>query len=160
MHSGRIKILRFCLVGGANTFVDYAILNLLVFVSGITSPLGLVLCNVCSFLGANINSYVMNKKWTFEHRGQWSQREYLLFLLCSLGGMGINCGVIFVLSQGFFDLGFPFFIQFNLAKLVATIASMIWNFCSYKAFVFKTCEGEKTSLAHICKGRPTPPVGG
>lgn len=160
MDSGRIKVLRFCLVGGANTFVDYTILNLLVLVSGITSPLGLVLCNVCSFFGANINSYVMNKKWTFEDRSQWSQKEYLLFLLCSLGGMGINCGVIFILSQGFFDLGFSFLIHFNLAKLGATVASMVWNFYSYKMFVFKTRDVEKTCVAHTCHGSSAPPVRG
>jgi putative flippase GtrA len=159
-EGGRVKILRFGLVGVANTFVDYAILNVLVFVSGVVSPFGLVLCNFCSFLGANINSYVMNKRWTFEDRSQWSQREYLLFLLCSLGGLGINCGVIFVLSQHLFNPGVSFFVHFNLAKLVATIASMVWNFFSYKMFVFKRHETEGKTMVPACEGKPVPPVHG
>lgn len=130
------KSLKFGLVGMVNTLVDYTILNLLVFSLGVFAPAALVFCNVFSFLGANINSYVMNKRWTFEDRSGWSQNEYLVFLLCSLGGLGINCGVIFLLSYGFFDPEASFFIHLNLSKLAATVASMIWNFLSYKAFVF------------------------
>jgi len=75
------KSLKFGLVGMVNTLVDYTILNLLVFSLGVFAPAALVFCNVFSFLGANINSYVMNKRWTFEDRSGWSQNEYLVFLL-------------------------------------------------------------------------------
>lgn len=131
------KILKFGLVGVGNTFLDYALFNTIVFVLSVFNPLGLVLCNVLSFLGANVNSYFLNKKWTFEDRGHWSKKEYLFFLFCSLGGLGINCSVIFFLSREFLNPNWSFFVNLNIAKLVATVAGMIWNFFSYRAFVFK-----------------------
>ncbi|MGE4545496.1 MAG: GtrA family protein [Pedobacter sp.] len=153
MRRDREKIVRFGLVGVANTFVDYAILNLIVFFLSILNPVTLVICNVVSFLGANVNSYFMNKRWTFEDRGHWSKKEYLVFLLCSLGGLAINCSVIFFLSHTSINPQWSFFVNLNVAKLLATVASMVWNFCSYRAFVFKLYPSEAQSIVNACNDR-------
>lgn len=153
MRKTRRKILRFGLVGVANTFMDYAILNLLVFSLNILTPVGLVGCNVLSFLGANVNSYFMNKRWTFEDRGHWSQKEYLVFLLCSLGGLAISCSVIFFLTHIQVYPQWSFFLSLNVAKLLATVASMTWNFCSYRVFVFKFYPSEAHAIKNVRHGR-------
>ena len=153
MLRNRSKILRFGLVGVVNTFVDYALLNLVVFFLSILNPVGLVACNVLSFLGANVNSYFMNKRWTFEDRGLWSKKEYLVFLFCSLGGLAINCSVIFFLSHASINPQWSFFVNLNVAKLLATVASMVWNFCSYRAFVFKFCSPEAETIENVRNGR-------
>lgn len=154
----RMKILRFGMVGLVNTLVDYAILNLSVWTFGVVSPGGVVVCNLFSFLGANVNSYVMNKKWTFEDRSRWSKKEYTLFLLCSLGGLGINCSLIYWLSEMFAGLGWSFFINLNLAKLLATMASMVWNYFSYRAFVFGSCPTVGNLPADACEGQGVVPT--
>ncbi|ABA88986.1 membrane protein, GtrA superfamily [Syntrophotalea carbinolica DSM 2380] len=155
-----MKILRFGLVGIINTVVDCALLNIFVLVLRVFTPGGLVLCNVFSFLGANVNSYVMNKKWTFRHPEHASQKEYLVFLVCSLGGLGINSGMIFILSQDFFDLGLSFFLHLNLAKIAATVVSMLWNFFSYKLFVFKDVNVAKSVSATTCHRRSVTSIRG
>jgi putative flippase GtrA len=160
IHGELMKLLRFGLVGVANTFVDYAILNLVVFALGVFTPAGLVVCNLFSFLGANVNSYVLNKRWTFEDRGHWSKREYLVFLICSLGGLGINCSVIYFLAHGFPNPEWSFFVNLNMAKLAATVASMAWNFFSYRVFVFKPGSFEGKPSEDTCPGRPAPLVRG
>ncbi|MGE4493137.1 MAG: GtrA family protein [Syntrophotalea sp.] len=149
----RRKLLRFGMVGIANTLVDYAILNLLVLALGIFSPVGLVLCNIAAFFGANLNSYVLNKRWTFEDRSHWSKKEYLLFLFCSLGGLGINCLVLYFLSSGVFPEAFSFFVHLNLAKLSASVASMVWNFYAYKVFVFSPRIGADEGASGHCGER-------
>ena len=153
MRRDRSKIFRFGLVGIANTFVDYALFNLVVFFLSILNPVGLVACNVLSFFGANVNSYFMNKRWTFEDRGHWSNKEYLVFLLCSLGGLAINCSVIFFLSHAYINSQWSFFVNLNVAKLLATVASMVWNFCSYRAFVFKPHPSQVQPIVNACNGR-------
>lgn len=153
MRRGGKKVLRFGLVGVVNTMVDYAMLNLIVLALNIFNPVSLVLCNIGSFLGANINSYLMNKRWTFEDRGHWSKREYFIFLLCSLGGLAINCSVIFFLSHTLVNPQWSFFVNLNVAKFLATVASMVWNFCSYRAFVFKSHSSQVQPIVNACNGR-------
>jgi len=106
-----------------------------------------------AFFGANLNSYVLNKRWTFEDRSHWSKKEYLLFLCCSLGGLGINCLVLYFLSSGVFPETFSFFMHLNLAKLSASVASMVWNFYAYKVFVFSPRIGAEEGASGPCSER-------
>lgn len=153
MSGDRSKIIKFGLVGVANTLMDYALLNVIVFSLNISNPVGLVVCNVASFLGANVNSYFMNKKWTFKDLGHGSKKEYLVFLLCSLGGLAINCSVIFFLSHTLVNPQWSFFVNLNVAKFLATVASMIWNFCSYRLFVFKIPPSEVQAIENVTNSR-------
>jgi putative flippase GtrA len=140
-----MRILKFCLVGALNTVVDYVLLNVLIVVFAVGSAFPLALCNVASFVGANLNSYLLNKKWTFENTQQRSLRQYLCFFLCSLGGMAVNCGMIYLLARLLDPHPMTFVAKANLAKSIATFASMAWNFYAYRTFVFA---GQRDSAAN------------
>lgn len=131
---------KFIIVGGINTGIDVVILRILVGVTGITGGIGIVVLNAVSFSVAVVNSYFMNKLWTFEDKTQ-SEKEpfkFSQFFAVSLIGISINSGVVYVITtftQPMFGLSAENWVV--VAKLLATGFSLVWNFVGYKLFVFK-----------------------
>lgn len=132
---------KFFIVGIANTAIDFSVLNLEMLATGITSGPKIALFNAISFSVAVINSYYMNKYWTFEDRRPDNKTiavKFSQFVGVSLVGISINSGIVY----GFATFISPMFglspqMWVNVAKLLATGASLIWNFIGYKLWVFK-----------------------
>lgn len=62
--------------------------------------------------------------------------EFTAFLVVSLIGLGINSLLIGTISSGL-HLAAGSDLNKNLAKIIATLVSLVWNFVGYKVFVFK-----------------------
>jgi len=134
------QFIKFALIGALNTGVDFGILNALSYATGIYAGVGLIPLNAVSFGVALINSYVLNKYWTFQAgRGGVSGAEFGKFLFVSLVGLGINTGVL-TLITGLVEPPLNLSPQLweNVAKLAATGFSLIWNFAGYKYIVFQS----------------------
>jgi putative flippase GtrA len=70
----------------------------------------------------------------------FSHREFLIFILVSVIGLLINSLLLAVLSARLDSSAHGQIssdLIKNLAKILATVASLIWNFIGYKLFVFK-----------------------
>ena len=129
------QLFKFSLVGVLNTAIDFGILNFFIFITQVTSGAGIILINATSFSTALVNSYFWNRDWVF---GQTKKSNFLTFMLVTLIGLSINTGVVYILTT---------YIQpilvtsptlwANLAKVAATLLSLIWNFTGYKLVVFK-----------------------
>ncbi len=141
------QITKFGLVGIINTGIDFAILNILINVTGIYSGFWLFVFNAVSFGIAVINSYFMNKYWAFKAGGAVQSVEAFKFFSVSLIGLILNSLIVYFLGT-FFILSYrlstsvayayiPASLWDNIAKLAATAVSLIWNFIGYKFFVFK-----------------------
>ena len=125
-HSkGLTQAVRFGLVGVANTLIDFAlywILSRYVLVDEY------VAAKMISYFGALINSYLMNKYWTFgaSERSLWEAMRFLLIIATSWAvnslTMRLSIGV------GLQDI-FAFFL--------ATLASALFNFTLQKFFTFR-----------------------
>ena len=130
---------RFVVVGFINTAIDFFVLNVLSFLTGIEKGAGAAVLSGVSFLVANLNSYILNKKWTFkEHSAKNVARQFTKFFSVSLGGMAINIVIVGVLTtyiQPPFEIDGK--IWLNISKAVAVGISMFWNFFGYKFMVFK-----------------------
>lgn len=132
---------KFFIVGIVNTGIDFAVLNIEMQITGISSGPELVFLNVISFSIAVVNSYFMNKRWTFEDKRPEADKsavKFSQFIGVSLVGLGVNSLVIY----GFTSLipvmfGLSPQLWVNVAKIFATGASMVWNFVGYKLWVFK-----------------------
>ena len=122
-----------------NTAIDFAILNLLMWKTGIYQGKWIILLNIISFSIAVSNSYLWNKYWTFKAKGPAAAPlQISRFLIVTLIGVGINSGIVFGLTSfisPFFGLSKELWA--NLAKAAATGISLIWNFLGYKFVVFK-----------------------
>lgn len=130
---------KFILVGGINTGIDFAVFNVLISITGITQGYGLAAINLVSFSVAVVNSYFMNKYWTFQDvTKNREETKFAQFITVSLVGAGINSGIVAVFTSVFPPiLGLSEQIWANAGKLLATGVSLIWNFVGYKLFVFR-----------------------
>lgn len=137
-----MQFVRFAIVGVINTGVDFAVLNLLAWATGVTSGAWVFAINSISVFVAMINSYFLNKYWTFRDKDKEKQgTEFLQFVLVSIVGVVINGGIVYLVTS-FVEpwLGVSPQIWLNAAKVVATALSLIWNFIGYKFWVFKGSE--------------------
>jgi len=133
------QIVRFVVVGGVNTGIDFLILNIEMFFTKITSGPGMITQNAISFGLATINSYYLNKAWTFEDTDKKNGGfKFAQFLTVSMIGIFINTGLVYLFTT-FIDPMFGMGPQLwaNIGKILATGISLIWNFLGYKFIVFK-----------------------
>lgn len=119
------SLIRFAIVGVINTLVTVIINTVCLEVFGIHYNISWVI----GFIGGVINSYIMNKLWTFESKKK-SVKEMVQFLVVSLISLSIT------------TLGLRFFIEkVHLTKFVAQfptiVLSQIVNYTGYKFWVFK-----------------------
>lgn len=134
------QAVKFVLVGALNTLIDFGVLNLLVWLTGITGGWAIAPLNAISFFCAVINSYFWNKFWTFKVKGGFA-KEFSQFLVISLIGIGINTGIVVAGTSLISPLaGLSPTLWVNFVKVLATFVSMTWNFLGYKFIVFKSNE--------------------
>lgn len=133
-----LQFAKFLIVGGLNFLIDLGILNLLINLTDISSGGGYSAFKASSFLVAVINSYFLNKYWTFKVSGVPKTGEFIKFFTINLIGFGINVGTASLVVN---VIGAPGGISDKLwASAGAAIASMvglIWNFIGMKFVVFK-----------------------
>ncbi|PJA85955.1 MAG: hypothetical protein CO143_00265, partial [Candidatus Moranbacteria bacterium CG_4_9_14_3_um_filter_45_14] len=83
----------------------------------------------------------MNKRWTFQDRTKEEQEsvKFSEFFIISVIGLVINGLVLTGITTYIPALfGLSAVLWANIAKLMATGFSLIWNFIGYKFFVFKS----------------------
>lgn len=141
------EAVKFIVVGGLNTLVDFGVLNLLLASSGVSSGGLYSLFKGISFVVAVANSYVWNKFWTFSSSEKTNAEKIVKFFLVSGVGFGINVGIASVIVNTISPLfGLSPQLWANAAALIATAASMVWNFVGYKVFVFHSLTSPKKGI--------------
>ena len=129
------RFAKFSVVGFINFLIDFLILNLLSFVTGINKGVFAAVFSAVSFLVANANSYYFNKKWTFKENN--SNSSYKAFLIVSVFGIVINISVIYFFTIFVNQSYFSDIIWLNISKIIATSFVSFFNYFGYKKFVFK-----------------------
>lgn len=141
------QIYRFIIVGLLNTAIDFGIFNLLLSLSNVKSGFYLVLINIVAVTTAIINSYILNRVWTFKSSNPGYGHQLSKFIFASLTGMLINTATV-----GLFSLLTPSssssYLMLNAAKLVAAIFSASWNFILYRYWVFNKTSTEPVFPAY------------
>lgn len=130
---------KFVTVGILNTFIDLGVLNLLIWMSGMASGWTYSAFKGISFTAAVINSYFLNKFWTFRKRDTAeAKKEFTQFFTVAVFGFGINVGiaslVVNIIGPQF---GITETLWANVGAVIATLVGMTWNFLGYKFIVFK-----------------------
>lgn len=130
-----LQIARFGLVGILNTAIDFGLLNFLSVATQVTKGVGIIPINAVSVTAAVVNSFFWNKEWVFPtHR----HASFAIFATVTVIGLSLNTAIVYALTT-YMD---PVLVKSdtlwaNLAKVLATAVSMIWNFLGYKLIVFK-----------------------
>ena len=133
------QFVKFGMVGFMNTVIDFSIFNFLAWQTGIYEGEWIFLLNAISFAVAVNNSYFWNKYWTFRAKGPaLAPLQMSQFLIISLIGVAINSSIVYSFTTyipSFFNLSKELWL--NIAKVMATGATLVWNFAWYKFIVFR-----------------------
>jgi len=145
-----IRFLKFAIVGTIGTVVDYSVLNALIQLAGFQKAWA----NTCSFTAAVISNFIWNRLWTFpESRRRPFPSQLGQFALVSIIGLGINQAIFlsldrFVLGEAGAlatpvaslagTLGITHFtLAYNLAKAIATVIVLFWNFGGNRMWTYR-----------------------
>lgn len=129
------QLAKFGLVGVLNTTIDFGILNFLIMLSGKSSGSMIIPLNILSFSVATLNSYFWNKHWVFVGT---KKSNFVSFAMVSAIGIAINTATVYFLTTYIPPQIVKSPTQWvNLAKVLATGLSLVWNFLGYKLVVFK-----------------------
>lgn len=119
------KFVKFGMIGVLNTVVDlgsYYVMNKLI-------GIGPYLSQILSFLIAALNSFILNKFWTFEKRNPVTKTEAVRYLITNAGYL--TCSLLIMrLFISLFSLD-PFVAKFPTAALM-----VFFNYLMAKFWVF------------------------
>ena len=126
--------LRFGLIGGLNTLLDFGLLFAFSSILGVPKLFANILSTSVSF----VFSFFANKKYTFKSSSKENiVREMVLFTVVTLFGLWVIQGaIIYFLSPVIVNIGFSQDASLMIAKLIATVFSFIWNYLLYSRVVF------------------------
>lgn len=135
----KLEAIKFVVVGGLNTLVDWAVLFLLTYPTNVTTGLPYAIMRLVSFTIATVNSYYFNKTWTFMDESAGSQvRKFSHFLAVSVVGALINVGISTAVVTYIPPMwGVSAQVWVFVGAACGTAVALIWNFFGYKFLVFK-----------------------
>lgn len=122
------QLVKFGLVGIVATMIDFLVLTVLTELMGIYYLLSAAI----AFVVATIVNYGASMKFVFDSRYSKGQKhqELTIFVVLSLIGLGLNQ----VFMWFFVEITV---IHYMIAKILATILVMAWNFISRKIWLEK-----------------------
>ena len=134
------QILKFSVVGAISFIVDFVVYAILCNALSVHY----IVAGVAGFVVSVVVNYVLSMKFVFASRDDMSKdREFIAFVFLSLIGMGLNALILFVCI----DVVYVYWLLLQqlmdieamnlLAKIVATVFVMIYNFVTRKIFLEK-----------------------
>lgn len=126
------EVAKFGVVGGLGWVIDNGLFFILAH--GVLSD-GTIKARVVSSSVAILFSWFANRYWTFRHRrGDKPWREFFLFIVMSLIGLGIAVGCQYISR---YMLGFQTVTaDFIAGGVIGLILGTIFRFLTYRYFVF------------------------
>lgn len=135
------QICRFAIVGGLNTLIDWAVYFVIVGLYPVESVIFYTIAKGISYLCGMINSYLLNRCWTFKGSQAANEVSRLIkFLLVNAVSLGINSLSIYI------------FLNLNLSHITSlfftTAITFSFNFTLNKLWVFR----ENKMMAKVTRG--------
>ncbi|WP_308167296.1 GtrA family protein [Catellatospora tritici] len=125
------EALKFAVVGGINTLVNFVVLNVMVLT---IFPNGELKANVVATVVAMVTSYLMNRHWTYKDRPKDGvTREFVMFVIFNAAGLAIELAIMGATK---YALGLTSLFALNVAKFFGLGLGTIFRFFTYRTFVF------------------------
>jgi putative flippase GtrA len=150
------QVLRFGLVGGLNTLVDLLILNFLLLLFPTTStPMILAYSALAYSMGA-VNSFLLNKYWTFGFRQRMTRGEVVRFIVTTLCGIGWSSLILWLASRVLHPFLVNTTIWANASKVLAIFGTALISYLGMRLWVFvsKTQKERGRTIADIKRKIP------
>ena len=135
-----VQFAKFCMISFSNLVIDFGILNLLIYYSGVAEGVLYSVFKAASFILANVNGYAWNKFWTFQSNGAEGWMNQLIKFFAVVGvGLVINVAVASYVVAEFGGSGgsISSTVWANIGAAVSLIFTLFWNFFGLKHLVFE-----------------------
>ena len=121
-----IQFIKFGIVGVVATVIDMAVLMFLKEILNID----VLVASAISFAASVIANYILSMLFVFESNGDKKIKEFIIFVVLSVGGLGINQLIMWI--------GTEFMHSYYLwVKVFAMFIVPIYNFVTRKIFIEK-----------------------
>lgn len=121
------QIIKFGIVGTIAFFVDFLIF---IFLTDVVEIHYLISSTLSFTVSVTVN-YLCSMSFVFQRKeGMSRQREFIIFVVLSLMGLGVNQIAMWIFVE-------KFFISTKISKILATFFVMVWNFVTRKIFLEK-----------------------
>ena len=142
------QMIRFAVVGCANTAVDYVVFYLMISFVHLHKSIAQVFATGVAMCG----SFLLNRRWTFEKTGRGKTSELIKFVCVNIVAMltaiaftHLFYDILHVEQAGnqlLAAMRLPYTLQGNaavmFAKIIASVFSVAVNFLGNKFWVFRT----------------------
>ncbi len=122
------QMLRFALAGGLNTLVDLLILNGLLWLFPTNSSSTLLAFNSLAYSIGAINSFLLNKYWTFGQKQRTTRAELARFTLVTMCGIAWSSAILWLASRALRSFLFNATVWANASKLVAIAGTALISY--------------------------------
>jgi len=131
------SIIKFGIVGCINTGVDFITFTLLLSMFGIDK----LACQVGGYSMGIINSFVLNKLWTFNDKKERTNTaaQFVKFVVTNMISLGISLVGLNILSN-------KLYINVYVSKIIVTLFLQVFNYVVYKMFIFKGKDGREVTV--------------
>ncbi len=121
------QIIRFIIVGGCATIIDFIIF----FTMHSILSIDIIISNITSFIGGLLFNYFISITWVFNtNKDNNKKNQFILFTIFSIIGLIINTLIVYICSN-------IINIYPMISKVYATGIVMIFNFITRKLFLEK-----------------------
>lgn len=120
-----ITLVKFATVGAGNTLIDFSVFFLLTAVS---TPY--LLSQIFSYTAGMVNSYLLNRSWTFQVKKKINKQEVMRFLLINFAASSTAFCLIYVLRDNFG-------LSLIISKILATAGGTSITFIGSRFWVFR-----------------------
>jgi len=119
------KIIKFSVVGGIATIIDFAFL----YIFKEFLNIDVIFANTLSFIISVTYNYIASITWVFDVNKKKNKNiQFILFIVFSIVGLIINNVILYILTD-------KLNIYYLISKVIATIIVMIFNFITRKKFL-------------------------
>ena len=119
------KIIKFSIVGGIATIIDFVFL----YIFKEFLNIDVILANTLSFIISVTYNYIASITWVFDtNKNKNKKIQFILFIIFSVVGLIINNVILYILTD-------KLNIYYLISKVIATIIVMIFNFVTRKKFL-------------------------
>lgn len=130
------QLLRFGLVGCLNTALDLLVLNALLWLWPTPNTWALLLDNSLAYAFGALNSFILNKYWTFRCHNRTNLREVARFLVTTLAGLVCNDLLLWLLSDVLQQTPLSPTLGTNVAKVLAISGTVLISYLGMRLWVF------------------------
>jgi putative flippase GtrA len=127
------QVFRFAIVGGLNTTIDLLIFNVFLWTMPTSETRLLLIYNSIAYIAGSINSFLLNRHWTFRYRQRLSVSEIRRFMVLVMLGILCNDVIIWFASS---SLKAHTFLWTDLSKLIATGGTILISYLGMRLWVF------------------------